>query len=268
MAKHKNKDERLSKNGTPKVTAKQSGEPASTQIWKDERFAHLVNDPRFKGIPRAEKKVKIDKRFQSMFDDERFNVKQTVDKYGRKVKQGNSDELRKYYDVESSGEEDEDGDGDPEEVEEEKGSDGEESDGQKQSSGAESDSEGPELNEEEKAMYMAGDVKSKLKDLEVDYARGEGAIASDSSSDDDSDDGEQSDDEVFIEHVWGELDGDAERTEDSTRRLALCNVDWDRIRAVDIMVMLSSFLPRGSTILSVTVRGLKYDVFVAFVNPV
>ncbi|XP_055636779.1 ESF1 homolog [Toxorhynchites rutilus septentrionalis] len=251
MAKHK-KDGRSSTNGASNAVAKQSKGSATSQIWSDDRFAHLVNDPRFKGIPRAEKKVKIDKRFRSMFSDERFNVKQTVDKYGRKIKQGDSEELRKYYDVESSAEEDEDA-----ELEKAKESD-EEPDTEQQPSGSESDLDGPELNDEEKAMSMSGDVKSRLKDLEVDYARGEGTIMSDSSSDDDSDDGEQSGDEVFIEHVWGELDGDAERTDETTRRLALCNVDWDRIRAVDIMAMLSSFLPRGATILSVTIYPSEF----------
>ncbi|XP_058824854.1 ESF1 homolog [Topomyia yanbarensis] len=239
-----------------------SGQPS--QIWNDERFVHLVNDPRFKGIPREEKKVKIDKRFQSMFDDERFNVKHTVDKYGRKVKQNASDELRKYYELGSSGSEDE-GEVSESLVKKRKSvklsaslisKENASSESEEGPSG--SDSDAPELDEEEKAMAMTDKVKSRLEDLEIDYARGEGAITSDSSSDDDSDGEEIADDEVFIDHVWGELDGDAERTDDSTKRLALCNVDWDRIRAVDIMVMLSSFLPRGSTILSVTIYPSEF----------
>lgn len=210
---------------------------APSQIWTDQRFAHLVNDPRFKGIPRAEKKVKIDKRFQSMFSDGRFNVKHVVDKYGRKVQQkSESEELRKYYELGS-------------------GSEGEEEDGEKaDSEGSGSEVDSLELNEEEKAMTVSDKVKGRLEDLEVDYARGEGAIASDSSSDDDDDEEGEDEDEVFIEHVWGELDAEAEHTEESTKRLALCNIDWDRVRAVDIMVMLNSFLPRGSTIMSITVR--------------
>uniref|UniRef100_A0A1Q3F0I4 Uncharacterized protein n=1 Tax=Culex tarsalis TaxID=7177 RepID=A0A1Q3F0I4_CULTA len=248
MAKPK-KDRQLkqpssSKNGTPqtaKAATAANGNAVDggpSRIWTDQRFAHLVNDPRFKGIPRTEKKVKIDKRFQSMFSDERFNVKHVVDKYGRKVQQkAESEELRKYYEL-----------GSDEEVDQKEGEDGE-------TSGSEVDS--LELNEEEKAMTMSEKVKGRLEDLEVDYARGEGAIASDSSSDDDSE-VEQEEDEVFIEHVWGELDADAEQTEESTRRLALCNIDWDRVRAVDIMVMLSSFLPRGSTIMSITIYPSEF----------
>lgn len=234
MAKPK-KDKPLKSSSQPSSSSSKNG----SKIWSDQRFAHLVNDPRFKGIPRTEKKVKIDKRFQSMFSDERFNVKHVVDKYGRKVQQkSESEELRKYYELGSEEEEEE----------------GEEKD--KDESGSEVDS--LELDEEEKAMTMSDKVKNRLEDLEVDYARGEGAIASDSSSDDDSEEEQEDGDEVFIEHVWGELDADAEHTEESTKRLALCNIDWDRVRAVDIMVMLSSFLPRGSAIMSVTIYPSEF----------
>lgn len=93
-------------------------------------------------------------------------------------------------------------------------------------------------------------VKEKLKDMTVDYARGEIPLLSDSSSDDESD--EEEDQELFIDHVWGELDNDAPKTDESTRRLAACNMDWDRIRASDIMVMCHSFLPPGGSILNGT----------------
>lgn len=42
-----------------------------------------------------------------------------------------------------------------------------------------------------------------------------------------------------------------------THRLALCNVDWDNLRAVDIYVLLESFIPPG--------RRCVYTVCVAAV---
>lgn len=57
----------------------------------------------------------------------------------------------------------------------------------------------------------------------------------------------------MLDHVWGELDADAPRTEESTRRIAACNMDWDRIRAVDIMVLCHSFLPPGGVVQKVSV---------------
>lgn len=61
-------------------------------------------------------------------------------------------------------------------------------------------------------------------------------------------------DDEEIDHNWGELDKEAETTDEITHRLAVCNMDWDRIRAVDLMVLINSFLPTGGFIRSVTVR--------------
>ena len=56
-----------------------------------------------------------------------------------------------------------------------------------------------------------------------------------------------------FDHGWGELDQGAVQDVEATRRLALCNMDWDRIKANDLMLLLSSFLPPGGVIRSVTV---------------
>lgn len=40
---------------------------------------------------------------------------------------------------------------------------------------------------------------------------------------------------------------------EETRRLAVCRCDWDKVRAVDILVLLQSFVPATGAILSVTV---------------
>ncbi|CAI5522567.1 unnamed protein product, partial [Closterium sp. Naga37s-1] len=44
-----------------------------------------------------------------------------------------------------------------------------------------------------------------------------------------------------------------ETVEEATRRLALVNMDWDNVRAVDILVVLRSFVPPGGRITAVTV---------------
>lgn len=223
------------------------GEPTEQEgkkeIWSDPRFSHLVSDPRFKNLPKSERKVKIDKRFESMFNDKKFKVKYTVDKYGRKVSKTSSEDLKKYYDMSSSDDEDV---VIREIVEEEK------------QIAKDDDKVEPDDNDilQSDGEVVPSTVKERLLDPNIDYARGEGRLISDSSSDEQTSDDEN--DELYIEHVWGELDQDAETTEESSKRLAACNMDWDRIRATDIMMVCSSFLPPGGSILSVTIYPSEF----------
>lgn len=89
-------------------------------------------------------------------------------------------------------------------------------------------------------------------DRRVDYSRGEVMMESSSSDESDSEGNE----EVDVEHGWGELDTEANRSEEVSSRLAICNMDWDRITAKDILVLLSSFKPPGGFIKSVKVIPL------------
>ncbi|KAJ8977772.1 hypothetical protein NQ317_001683 [Molorchus minor] len=215
---------------------------------EDKRFAHIANDPKFRRIPKAERKVKIDKRFQSMFNDKQFKVKYTVDKRGRPVSHTSTEDLKRYYHIsseeESSGSEDENASSD-----------------KPQAPGkfvrAPSPDEESNTNSCLEVKHKSDKVtleatKKKLRNLNVDYARGEGALFSESSSDDEESDSEESDADE-IDHKWGELDADAEETEEATYRLAACNMDWDRIRAVDLMVLFNSFLHSGGAIKSVVI---------------
>lgn len=224
--------------------AKDNGTEGEKAIWKDPRFSSLVNDPRFKGLPKSRQKIKIDKRFQSMFQDDKFKVKYTVDKYGRKSSKSSTEDMKTFYYQSSESESDVEEETKREQKAiEEQGGSGEETD---------TDEFGNSKLEVEQDVVMPQDIKSKLKNLEVDYARGEAPLLSDSSSDEEPD--AEPEEETMFDHVWGELDADAETTDESTYRIAACNMDWDRIRAVDIMVLCSSFLPRGRVIKKVSVR--------------
>ncbi|XP_059620703.1 ESF1 homolog [Phlebotomus argentipes] len=203
----------------------EAGASQQSEIWQDPRFSHLVNDPRFRNISESRRKVKIDDRFKSMFKDPRFSLKYSVDKYGRRVEKDQSDQLKKYYALSEEEEENE-----------------------------ESEEENDEL---ETGIPLGKKIKKRLKDMDIDYARGEAKILTDSSSDDESSSGEE-EDEVVFDHVWGELDNDAPRTDESTKRLAACNMDWDKMRAVDILVLCSSFLPDEGKIVRVSVYPSEF----------
>nr|CAD7200618.1 unnamed protein product [Timema douglasi] len=103
----------------------------------------------------------------------------------------------------------------------------------------------------EDELPVTGNAKIRLKDLNIDYARGEGVLITSSSSSEDEDSDSESVDE--LEHGWGELDHDAEPTDEITNRLAVCNMDWDNIRVSDLMVLFNSFLPANGIIKSVTI---------------
>lgn len=292
-------------------------------LLRDDRFAHIARDPKFKRIPKAERKVKIDKRFQGMFKDKKFAVKYTVDKRGRPVNQTSSENLRKYYDLSSSEEEEEEEDKQMKKEKSEKlkkerketrtlkakeitppkhdtnnkDLDDDASDNDFSSNGellrikprdecdvdsgehSESESESDagsaantenlkaDLRESKSQLHirrknesirLSDKVQEKLKDLSTNYARGEGVLLTDSSSDEESLD--NSSDEEEIDHNWGELDKEAETTDQITHRLAVCNMDWDRIRALDLMVLFNSFLPTGGFIRSVTIYPSEFGL--------
>ncbi|XP_064478666.1 ESF1 homolog [Ornithodoros turicata] len=191
----------------------------------DERFKHITTDPRFRSVPRTEKKVKVDKRFQAMFDDKKFKLKNAMDKRGRPIERKATEDLKRFYSVSS--------DSDSSDEQEEKASEPEE-DLDEESSEAESE-----------------DLAQKADKEPPDLARGVGNVESSSSEEDEEDEDEEADSAVEVE--WGELDRDAPRSEDASRRLALCNLDWDKLQAQDLFVLLHSFKPPEGTVCSVKI---------------
>uniref|UniRef100_A0A1A8DJS0 ESF1, nucleolar pre-rRNA processing protein, homolog n=1 Tax=Nothobranchius kadleci TaxID=1051664 RepID=A0A1A8DJS0_NOTKA len=258
----------------------------------DERFALVQKDPRFWEMPEKEQKIKIDKRFQSMFHDKRFKVKYTVDKRGRPISHSSTEDLKRFYKLSDSEEEEEEEKEEglkaseekkkkvKPESKEKKGKAGQEvgvkgvrvteegDDDDEEQPSAEEDADleddGSEGSEEDddtdkESMEADGSEESSLdsgedSDSEPDLARGRGNVET-SSDEDDEDyvDAILKKEEEDIEHDWGELCKDAQRNEEVSARLAVCNMDWDRIKAKDLLVLFSSFVPKGGAVLSVKI---------------
>jgi hypothetical protein len=193
----------------------------------DPRFSKLFTDPKFRNVPKKERKVKIDERFQSMFKDKRFVSKVGVDKRGRPGNFTTKENFEKFYHLESS------------------------------SDASDEDDDKKEKQQKVKAkknVPKAG--KKPIQDPNVDYARGE-AVLSDSSSDEDDssseDEEKEKDDSTEAFDKWGELDHDAEMTDKTTCRMAVCNMDWDRVGAEDLFLILTSFCPPGCRVIKVSI---------------
>ncbi|KAM8772117.1 ESF1 homolog [Acanthopagrus schlegelii] len=289
----------------------------------DERFLWVQKDPRFWEMPERERKVKIDKRFKSMFHDKRFKVKYTVDKRGRPINHTSTEDLKRFYNI-SDSEDDEDEDDvkskkvaegkkkkkvkeklvkadrvvkkekpmqsrdanakaeqpergvrlveEDEDDDEEEQHSAEEDDvdlGDSVTDGSEEDDEEEEDDddgEEEESDEASGSDEEESgldseedSDSEPDLARGKGNIETSSDEDDEDDvDAILRKEEEEIEHDWGELCKDAPRSDEVSARLAVCNMDWDRMKAKDLLALLNSFTPNGGAVLSVKIYPSEF----------
>lgn len=233
-------------------------------VTSDPRFARVHNDPRFNMPKRRDMKVTIDERFKTrMADEEDFKRKTVVDKYGRKVAKDSSEkELKKYYNM------DDDEDKEEDKKDSEEGSE----------SGSEADSESSDSDAEAEAETAAKKKnlsKPAKKEIEVasasddeddsesesESSEEEGLSGYSRARGEDSDVSESSDDASSEEEVEEEellIEQEEVAQGDETKSIAVVNLDWDNVRAVDLMATFSSFVPSRGRIESVTIFPSEY----------
>lgn len=242
----------------------------------DARFARLHTDPRFLKPKASASKAVLDERFSSLLSGGADAAKgkgkakgKEVDKYGRKGVTEQTEDLSKLYRLE--GDESEDSE------EEEEGGvaiDYARGEGLLESSGGETSSEEEDEDEESEDDYDG----VLLGRSNVRRAERKRQAAAEAFSDDDDD--EDEDDEEIAgaqelpadEATLAELDAQAAanlRAEaasgegssssavpragaqvlrgDATSRIALVNLDWDHVRAIDLLVIFASLVSPSAT---------------------
>uniref|UniRef100_A0A1I7TZB6 NUC153 domain-containing protein n=1 Tax=Caenorhabditis tropicalis TaxID=1561998 RepID=A0A1I7TZB6_9PELO len=225
----------------------------------DERFSRIKSDPMFSGLKNTEKKVVIDKRFAAALTEERFSTRAKVDMRGRKQKKIIGNSMLELYELEEEEKEKQKNKPSKSKKKEEDEEDKELDDffDEKDSDECVDEADDEEEAEIDDSDEEKVDKKSGLNIFKrLDLARGEGNVESssddDSSEDEDEEEGEKVDDKTGgIELDLANLDRDVDQVEWTSRRLAVCNLEWDNMNCEDILMLVKSFTPQGGFVVSV-----------------
>ena len=205
-----------------KSKRRKTGEQPEGKTITDPRFANIQSDPRYR-LPSKKHKVKVDKRFSRALKEDDFNRRAKVDRYGRPLETNSERKrLKRKYDFEDdeSGSEENDRADDDEEVHK-------------------------ELN---RVQFKPRDVLRE--GLDSDSSSSSGSSSEDETSEEDVEEEAELAPQTKNEVPTGEV----------SSRLAVVNLDWDNIRAQDLMAVFSSdgFLPAHGKLLKVTVYPSEF----------
>lgn len=258
-------------------------------LVQDPRFSRLHSDPRFQRAFKRKLKIPIDSRFRHIFSDNRFSDPLALDKRGRKLLKSNQEKgqkrhpLQQYYHI---------NDDDNDETSQEKGILESHQTGKQTKHHLSQNGDNPPPTKRVKkdsGDFVKGDNVHQGEKSYGNDSLTESRVAEETLEEDpdvDLDETSESEEESDREDVFGESSetessstsssehsSDEENLADSpsdeekvprtgteTRRLALVNMDWDHIRAVDILAVINSFLPKGGQIVSVSVLPSEFGL--------
>ena len=232
----------------------------------DSRFAALHNDPRFARKKRDNKKKKNtekDDRFAAMETDRDFSVigDSTTDKYGRR-------KITKNKKVKDEDDKDEQEDTQEDKKSTNNAATSSKSKPKRKKRGHEdADDRMERLNRLARGEAFSSDYSSSSSDDGDKYEDVGSSGSSDFSSDEDNaffNEPNSSDIEVpeGSEKVYNEnlRKHEAVLTGDESKRLAVVNLDWDRVRAVDLHSLLQSFLSGVGAVNRVTIYPSEFGM--------
>ena len=165
-----------------------------------------------------------------MLRDEAFSSTAKVDRYGRKLEKGKGKkDLERFYRLEERGLEK-----------------------------SESGQKGDEIDDEavERELERLDGGSEDPQDSEDESEDSE-------STDEDDEDSDLADAESDDDDVFGLLEEEGEGREgvekgEVSSRLAIVNLDWDKIRAIDLMAVFQSFVPANGQILNIAVYPSEF----------
>ncbi|PYH88820.1 hypothetical protein BO71DRAFT_413818 [Aspergillus ellipticus CBS 707.79] len=224
-----------------KKKSKKSGgsKNESASVITDPRFANIQTDPRYRLPSKRQTHVKLDKRFSHMLHDKDFSRNAAVDRYGRKLARDDTKkQLERFYQLEGD-------------------DDNEDEDDDEEASDVDDDLEGAVVAPDDEVLRELRKADS------YDPARDGGFSESSSSEEESSDEEDEDEDEDEFAGFGEELEYPDKQREDVptgevTDRIAVVNLDWDNIRAEDLMAVFSSFAPTGGRVLRVSVYPSEF----------
>lgn len=197
--------------------------PAASQETTDPRFASFATDPRFRLPSKKDTRTKIDKRFSRMLKDDEFINTARVDRYGRELDHSSKKQaLQRLYQAEKDFEDYKD------------------------------------RQHEELKIEVTDEVvtsEPRRAGAKHDPAREGGYSSSDDESEDQENGIEEDEEPEFPDLLMEQA---VVPMGEVTSRLAVVNLDWDNIKAVDLMAVFSSFIRSGGMIERVAVYKSEF----------
>ncbi|KAI3922380.1 hypothetical protein MKX01_006069 [Papaver californicum] len=230
-----NEKEEVKVSARDSIAATGSRNKNEVKVITDDRFVSMHSDPRFQTIRNQQLKVTIDKRFSDVWSKDFSSSSARVDKRGKRKNVDSENPLRHYY---------------RQEKEENKKKD--------QESDDDDENEESEKNEKAKVQKHDRNILKSDSDSESEESESVEELSDDTSSSTGSDTDE--DDGGYLEDEPEEPEENIPVIEQETRRLAIVNMDWSQVRAADLFVVMSSFLPKSGQIMSIAVYPSEFGL--------